>query len=217
VGPAPAVMLQDARRHAAALGGRCHKLCCALPPAETMNSWTMIAGSVISIAMLCWTVTSGGLTLQQLLPFLTLTAAAVAHCPFSVSSHGGVDTALCGPGSCCPAVAAGQARRIISSACSGCSALLCPCGLLVHAAMRMRFRADMLRRAAPRPLLLRWGGVMAAGRVPLVPGHGHACLQLVEAAGPDVYLPGEGPAALICVIKSWLYVIHTADEVLCLA
>eukprot|EP00878_Enallax_costatus_P036677 GHUV01041211.1.p1 GENE.GHUV01041211.1~~GHUV01041211.1.p1 ORF type:complete len:227 (+),score=37.52 GHUV01041211.1:969-1649(+) len=52
-----------------------------------MNAWTMIAGGVVSIAMLCWVISATQASVAALVPFLALTSAVLVHMPFSVGFH----------------------------------------------------------------------------------------------------------------------------------
>lgn len=54
---------------------------------ETMNAWTMLAGGVVSIAMLAWVIAATQPSITALIPFLALTAAVLVHMPFSVGFH----------------------------------------------------------------------------------------------------------------------------------
>lgn len=52
-----------------------------------MNAWTMIAGGVVSIAMLSWVTSATQQSVTALIPFLALTSAVLLHMPFSVGFH----------------------------------------------------------------------------------------------------------------------------------
>lgn len=54
---------------------------------ETFNAWTMIAGGVVSSAMLAWVIVATHGSALAVVPFLALTAAVLIHMPFSVCFH----------------------------------------------------------------------------------------------------------------------------------